>query len=98
MRPHAGQVAALGALPAWLQAVLVPVSANARVQALAAILGIGLLTQLAHQAVLMLHTRLHSRIGQTMVYSLRERVFSHLQSLSLAHHDRTPRGDTVFRL
>ena len=33
-----------------------------------------------------------------MVYTLRERLFSHLQSLSLAHHDRTPRGDTVYRL
>jgi ATP-binding cassette, subfamily B, bacterial len=86
------------ALPVWLQPWLLPVSADPRVQALAAILMFGLVTQLAHQAVLMLHTRLHVRIGQAMVYALRARLFSHLQSLSLAHHDRTPRGDTVYRL
>jgi ABC-type multidrug transport system fused ATPase/permease subunit len=85
-------------LPAWLRPLLLPVSANLHVQALATILALGLVTQLAHQAVLMAHSRLHSRIGQMMVYALRARLFSHLQSLSLGHHDRTPRGDTVYRL
>jgi ATP-binding cassette, subfamily B, bacterial len=85
-------------LPVWLRPLLLPVSADTQVRALAAILLFGLLTQLAHQAVLMVHTRLHTRIGQGMVYALRATVFSHLQSLSLAHHDRTPRGDTVYRL
>ena len=85
-------------LPRWLQPLLLPVSTNRQIQVLAAILAIGLITQLAHQAVLMLHSRLHTRVGQAMVYSLRARLFSHLQSLSLLHHDRTPRGDTVYRL
>ena len=86
------------ALPLWLRPLLLPVSTDVRVRALAAIVVIGLVTQFAHQLVLMLHTRLHTRIGQDMVYALRARLFSHLQSLSLAHHDRTPRGDTVYRL
>jgi hypothetical protein len=79
-------------LPVWLRPWLLPVSSDARVQALAFILLFGLVTQLTHQAVLMLHTRLHARIGQAMVYTLRERLFAYLQSISLAHHDRTPRG------
>ncbi len=86
------------ALPLWLRPLMLPVSTDVRVRALAAIVVIGLVTQFAHQLVLMLHTRLHTRIGQDMVYALRARLFSHLQSLSLAHHDRTPRGDTVYRL
>jgi ATP-binding cassette, subfamily B, bacterial len=85
-------------VPGWLQAVLLPVSSDPHARALATIIGIGLIVQLAHQVVLMLHTRLHVRIGQRMVFALRGRLFSHLQSLSLAHHDRTPRGDCVYRL
>jgi ABC-type multidrug transport system fused ATPase/permease subunit len=85
-------------LPAWLRWLSPAVSANPQVRALAAILLLGLAAQLAHQLVLMLHTRLHVRLGQRMVFGLRAWLFAHLQSLSLAHHDRTPRGDTVFRL
>ena len=86
------------AAPPWLQAVLLPVSSDPRARTLATIVGIGLVVQLAHQVVLMLHTRLHVRIGQRMVFALRGRLFSHLQNLSLAHHNRTPRGDCVYRL
>jgi hypothetical protein len=50
-------------LPAWLQSLAPPLSANPHVRALAVILLLGLVAQLAHQLVLMLHTRLHVRIG-----------------------------------
>ena len=85
-------------LPAWLQALIVPIGSSAQGRVLATIVLIGLVTQLAHQAVLMLHTRQHVRIGQAMVFGLRARLFTHLQGLSIAHHGRTPRGDTVYRL
>jgi ATP-binding cassette, subfamily B, bacterial len=72
------------------------VSPRARV--LATIVVLGLVSQLAHQLVLMLHTRWHVRIGQSMVFTLRGRLFAHLQRVSLAQHERTPKGDTVYRL
>ena len=84
--------------PAWLQAFVLPVSDDPRVRTLAAIVILAVVIQLAHQLVLLLHTRLHVRIGQSMVYALRARLFSHLQGLSLTHHERMPRGDTVYRL
>ena len=91
-------VAGSAPLPGWLHAVVLPVGSTPRARILATIVVIGLVTQLAHQAVLMLHTRQHVRIGQSMVFGLRARLFSHLQGLSIAHHERTPRGDTVYRL
>ena len=91
-------VAGTAPLPPWLSTLVLPIGSTPRAQALTTIVLIGLVTQLAHQAVLMLHTRQHVRIGQAMVFGLRARLFSHLQGLSLAHHERTTRGDTVYRL
>jgi ATP-binding cassette subfamily B protein len=90
-------VASNQAPPPWLDAVT-PAARGPRVSLLLTIIAIGLFIQLAHQVVLMLHTRLHVRLGQSMVFALRSRLFAHLQSLSLAHHDRATRGDTVYRL
>ncbi len=89
-----------GDLPApdWLESFTLPLSADPRLRTLAGIVVLAVAIQLAHQLVLMLHTRLHVRIGQSMVYSLRSRLFSHLQNLSLRQHDRMPKGDTVYRL
>jgi ATP-binding cassette subfamily B protein len=84
--------------PHWLQRFVLPVSADPRLRTLAAIVTLAVVIQLAHQLVLMLHTRLHVRIGQSMVYALRSHLFAHLQNLSLAHHERMPKGDTVYRL
>jgi ATP-binding cassette, subfamily B, bacterial len=58
----------------------------------------GLLVQIAHQAVMMVHSRLSAATGHQMVRDLRERLFAHLQALSLAHHARTPTGDALYRL
>jgi ABC-type multidrug transport system fused ATPase/permease subunit len=84
--------------PEWLESFTVPFSADPRLRILGGIVVLAVAIQLAHQLVLMLHTRLHVRIGQSMVYSLRSRLFSHLQNLSLGQHDRMPKGDTVYRL
>jgi ABC-type multidrug transport system fused ATPase/permease subunit len=89
-----------GGLPApdWLESFTLPLAADPRLRTLGGIVVLAVAIQLSHQLVLMLHTRLHVRIGQSMVYALRSRLFSHLQNLSLAQHDRMPKGDTVYRL
>ncbi len=88
--------------PAWLQALDTATAATTGLDAVRALLVVtvllGLLAQLAHQLVLMLHTRLFSVTGQWMLRDLRERLFAHLQALALLHHVRTPTGDAVYRL
>jgi ABC-type multidrug transport system fused ATPase/permease subunit len=59
---------------------------------------VGLILQLGHQLVLMLHTRLQARLAQRMVHDLRTRVFTHLQYLSLSHHTKRSTADAVYRL
>jgi ATP-binding cassette subfamily B protein len=65
---------------------------------LLAVVGVGLMLQLAHELVLMVHTRLQAGISQRMVLDLRSRLFTHLQYLSIAHHTNTTTADTVYRL
>ena len=65
---------------------------------LVTIVVLGLLIQIAHQFVLMLHTRLYSETGHLITRDLRQRLFMHLQALSLRHHARTPIGESVYRL
>jgi ABC-type multidrug transport system fused ATPase/permease subunit len=65
---------------------------------LVAIVVLGLLIQIAHQFVLMLHTRLYSETGHLITRDLRQRLFMHLQGLSLRHHASTPTGESVYRL
>lgn len=60
--------------------------------------GAGLAMQLGHQLVVMLHGRLSVAVGQHMIRDLRERLFAHVQALTLAHHTATPTGDAVNRL
>jgi subfamily B ATP-binding cassette protein MsbA len=59
---------------------------------------IGLGLQLAHELVVMLHGRIGVAIGQGMIRDLRERLFAHVQALTLNHHVATPTGDAVHRL
>ena len=90
---------ALGSAPpsSWLLA-LPGVTAGDRDALLIAIVVLGFLIQMAHQAVLMIHTRIYSVTGHLITRDLRTRLFSHLQSLNLRHHSRTPIGDSVYRL
>jgi ABC-type multidrug transport system fused ATPase/permease subunit len=58
----------------------------------------GILLQMLHQAVLMVHTRVHTETGHRLTRDLRQRLFVHLQSLSLRHHSRMPVGTAVYHL
>jgi ATP-binding cassette subfamily B protein len=58
----------------------------------------GILVQVVHQTVLMAHTLLHTRTGQSLTRDLRQRLFMHLQALSLRHHARMPVGEVAYRL
>ncbi len=60
------------------------------------LLGLGM--QLAHQVVVMVHGRVSVAVGQSMIRDLRERLFAHVQALTLQHHLHTPAGDAVHRL
>jgi ATP-binding cassette, subfamily B, bacterial len=85
-----------GAVPRWL--VWMPGAAGGRERLLFAAVLFGLLVQVAHQAVLMLHSRRYSRTGLLITRDVRQRLFLHLQGLSLRHHSKTPIGDSVYRL
>jgi ABC-type multidrug transport system fused ATPase/permease subunit len=65
---------------------------------LIAIVVVGVLLQVGHQLVLMVHTRVQARVAQDVVFSLRSRLFEHLQYLSLAHHAKASTADAVCRL
>ena len=83
--------------PGWLVS-LPGVRAASRESMLVAVVALGLLIQIAHQTVLMLHTRQYSETGHRITRDLRQRLFMHLQALNLRHHSRTPVGESVYHL
>lgn len=85
-----------GAVPSWL--AWIPGTGGSRTELLIEVVVAGFVIQVAHQAVLMLHTRRHSMTGHQLTRDIREELFAHLQALSLWHHSRTPVGDSVYRL
>jgi ATP-binding cassette, subfamily B, bacterial len=86
---------ALGSAPpaAWLT-----IAGASRERLLLVAVVAGLVIQVAHQIVLMTHTRVHSHTGHLITRDVRERLFGHLQALNLRHHTETPIGDSVYRL
>ena len=58
----------------------------------------GLVLQILDQWVSMLHTQIQVETGQRMVFDLRARLFAHLQSLDMRHHNTVSAGDAVYRL
>ncbi len=44
------------------------------------------------------HTQMQQSIGQRLVFDLRRRLFSHLQSLSLRYHLRRGAGETIYHI
>jgi ATP-binding cassette, subfamily B, bacterial len=91
-------------LPPVVSKLLAPFAAVAslvdgeREQLLVAVVASGLAIQLLHQLVMMFHSRLTSGTGHRMVRDLRERVFAHLQAVTLSQHGRLPTGDLIYRL
>jgi ABC-type multidrug transport system fused ATPase/permease subunit len=80
--------------PGWI----VWFAGPSRVSWLALAVAAGVLIQMAHQAVLMAHTRIHTVTGHLLTRDLRQRLFLHLQALSLRHHSKLPVGEAVYRL
>ena len=85
-----------GAVPTWL--AWLPGAGGGPPELLIEVVAAGFVIQVAHQAVLMLHTRRYSVTGHQVTRDLRDQLFAHLQALSLRHHSRTPVGESVYRL
>jgi ATP-binding cassette, subfamily B, bacterial len=77
--------------PAWMDF-------GGRERTLLAIVAAGLLIQLTHHLVMMVHTQIQAAASQRMICELREQMFAHLQALALTHHAKMPKGDSVYRL
>ncbi len=69
-----------------------------RERLLIALVAGGLVLQVAHQLVMMFHSRLSAGTGHRMVRDLRERLFAHIQALRLSEHGKTSVGDAIYRL
>jgi ATP-binding cassette subfamily B protein len=87
---------ALGSVPpaAWI----VSLAGHTRVKWLVFAVAAGILVQAVHQAVLMLHSRLYTRAGHLLTRDLRQRLFTHLQAVTLRHHSQMPVGEVAYRL
>jgi ABC-type multidrug transport system fused ATPase/permease subunit len=59
---------------------------------------VSIVIQAAHQAVLMFHTRLYTSAGHLLTRDLRQRLFMHLQAVTLRHHSMMPVGEIAYRL
>jgi ATP-binding cassette, subfamily B, bacterial len=91
-------------VPHWLATTLEPFSYLVRAldgerdRLLLAIVLAGLVVQLAHQAVMMFHSRLCAATGHRIVCDLRERLFAHLQALQLSSRASLPNGEAIYRV
>src|SRR3954471_15943459 len=87
---------ALGSVraPGWITAI----AGTRRQSVLLFAVVTGVVLQIAHQLVLMAHTRMHTHTGHLVTRDLRQRLFVHLQSLSLRHHSKMPVGEAAYRL
>ena len=77
---------------------IVAVTGGSLVVLLVAIVIGGVLLQIVNQFVSAWGTQIQIDTGQRMVYSLRYRLFDHLQALGLHHHITTSTGDAVYRI
>ena len=80
-----------------IMAVLAPIGGE-RERLLVTLVAGGLVVQVAHQLVMMFHSRLSAGTGHRMVRDLRERLFAHIQALRLSEHGKTSIGDALYRL
>jgi ABC-type multidrug transport system fused ATPase/permease subunit len=58
----------------------------------------GVVVQVLNQVVTAYAVQVQVETGQRMVYTLRYRLFEHLQALGLNHHIKTNTGDSVYRV
>jgi ATP-binding cassette, subfamily B, bacterial len=89
-------------LPPWL-AQIVPdagegTPARSRLVLLGWLAGGIVALRLCSGLLIMLHTNVLVAVGLRTVFRLRCRLFDHVQRLSLAFHDATPVGDSLYRV
>ena len=85
-------------VPAALAPLEASITGGSRFRLLVFVVSAGFVIQLLHQVVLMVHTRLQAQLGQRIVFSMRQLLFTQVQGLSLTHHLRTPTGEAVYHL
>ena len=91
-------------MPALAERLLSPFEAvvagvdGRRERLLCAVVLAGMTAQVAHQLVMMVHSRVQSATGHRMVRDLRERLFAHVQTMTLAEHAKRPAADMLYRL
>jgi ATP-binding cassette subfamily B protein len=85
-------------LPAWIAGPVTAVTGGDLRVLLVVFVVAGLVVQLTNQVLTAYAMQLQVATGQRMVYSLRYRLFQHLQSLGLHHHITTNTGDAVYRV
>jgi ATP-binding cassette, subfamily B, bacterial len=87
---------ALGSVPPppWLERV----AGTTREGWLAFAVLAGIVVQIIHQTVLMAHTRVFTRTGHLLTRDLRQRLFLHLQALTLRQHSLMSVGEAAYRL
>jgi ABC-type multidrug transport system fused ATPase/permease subunit len=109
LRSYRSQTAVLGSLslaeialrasaPWPLKMIVDHLVAHRGTATLLTLVGMSLVLQLGHEVVLMVHTRVQSKLAQQMVFDLRSRLFAHFQYLPLAHHSKSSTAEAVYRL
>ncbi len=84
--------------PAWLTAVWPPFASPDKGQAVLGICLAGLILALLHRTTTLISQMLLIRVGGEMVLMLRRRGYEQFCRLSMAFHDRTKVGDSLYRI
>src|SRR5204862_3854630 len=85
-------------LPVRLAAPLASLTGGSLTTLLILFVAAGVVLQVLNQLVTAYGVQVQVETGQRMVYTLRYRLFQHLQALALDHHVRTNTGDSVYRV
>jgi ATP-binding cassette, subfamily B, bacterial len=84
--------------PAWVAAVWPSFPESSKALAIAAVCGAGILLTVSHRATTLLSQMLLIGVGGRIVLQLRCRGYEQYCRLSVAYHDRTKVGDSLYRI
>jgi ABC-type multidrug transport system fused ATPase/permease subunit len=85
-------------LPSWAAAPLTVITGGHITALLILFVVAGVVLQAMNQVLTAYAVQVQIDTGQRMVYTLRYRLFEHLQALGLHHHITTNTGDAVYRV
>lgn len=85
-------------LPDPFKPWILAITGGSIVALLVLFVALGVLVQVVSQLFSAFGTQVQVDTGQRMVYDLRYRLFTHLESLGLHHHITTDTGDAVYRV